>query len=216
MPETYAQKRERWQKLANELPHNLGSRISLRNVPIVAALSSSAQNTLAAALDGGLPTRQVSKAAQVLKETPDIDTQTLLARLKADTVKRTADTDSRLTDTNPRHVGDLPDTQLRVSAAPPIQTDTLSNLADLLQICFPEMVRASAEALAKSPSMEAIYHLLAASQVCFGDVEMRSDVTVIVLAGLIQQLAAKLDEVIVTHPNYQRALQNSGVQWKRK
>ena len=43
-----------------------------------------------------------------------------------------------------------------------------------------------------------------------------SDVTVIVLAGLIQQLTAELDEVITAHPNYQRALQNSGVQWIRK
>jgi hypothetical protein len=75
------------------------------------------------------------------------------------------------------------------------------------------MVRASAEALAKSPSMAPLGHLLAASQICLDTPENRSDVTVIVLAGLLQQLTTELNALIETHPNYQRALQTSGVQW---
>jgi hypothetical protein len=61
--------------------------------------------------------------------------------------------------------------------------------------------------------MASLGHLLAASQVCLNNPENRSDVTVIVLAGLLQQLSTELDQLILSHPNYQRALQTSGVQW---
>ena len=225
MPETYAQKRQRWQKLARELPRQLGERIALRNVPVVAALPAAAQTTLATALDQGLAVRQVNKAIQVLKVQPEISADALLTQLDADTGARLADTDSLVTDTvirhaTPstdtvsRHFSDPLDTPIRVSAPAPIQSDTLSALADLLQTCFPDMVRASAEALAKSPSMEPIQHLLAASRACFDNPALRSDVTVIVLAGLLQQLTAELNHLIANHPNYQRALQTSGVNWK--
>jgi hypothetical protein len=199
MPETYAQKRQRWQKLAAELPHNLGERVALRNIPAVAALPSGAQETLAAALDQGLASRQVKKAIQVLKTVPEIQPERLLEQLESAT--------------EPRHALEKPATENHVATSQPIQTATLSALADLLQSCFPDMVRASAEALAKSPSMAPLSRLLAASQVCLNNPENRSDVTVIVLAGLLQQLSTELDQLILSHPNYQRALQTSGVRW---
>ncbi|MBN1666409.1 MAG: hypothetical protein JW862_04955 [Anaerolineales bacterium] len=207
MPETYTQKRQRWQKLASELPHNLGERIALRTVPAVAALPEATKTTLATALDQGLAARQASKAVEILKAHPDLPVEDLLGQLDADTKVKKAETVSR-------HVEAQSDTPFSVWAPTSIQFDTLSALADLLQTCFPDMVRASAEALAKSPSMKPIQHLLVASRGCFDNPVMRSDVTVIVLAGLLQQITAELNDLIATHPNYQRALQTSGVDWK--
>jgi len=98
----------------------------------------------------------------------------------------------------------------------PIQTDALSTLTDLLQTCFPDMGQAPAEALAKAPNMAPIRGLLSASQACLDNPASRSDIHIIVLAGLLHKLNRQLNDLINTNLSYQRALQNSGVKWNKR
>jgi hypothetical protein len=216
MPETYAHKKARWQQQAATLPHNLGKRISLRNVSLVAALEIDTQKTLADALDQGVSVRQVRKATRILKRLPALSVSDLLAMLGTDTPATwptqslsQTDLDSHLNSTN----SDIKTSRL---SDPLIQADTLSALTDLLQFCFPDMGRTPAEALAKTPNMELVRGLLSTSQACFDPAASRSDIHIIVLAGLIQKLTGQLDNLITTNPGYPRALQNSGVEWRKR
>ncbi len=223
MPESYAQKKARWQQQAAALPHNLGERISLRNVSFVVTLEGAAQQTLAEALDQGLPVRQVRNAIGILKNEPALSVSELLRMLATDTPNRSGfETPIKLpiqmkpqSDPDSRQNLSTPDTSNLDQPDSPTQTDTLSALTDLLQTCFPDMGKAPAEALAKAPNMAAVRGLLSASQVCLADPAFRSDIHIIVLAGLIQKLTHQIDVLITTHPSYQRALQNSGVDWKK-
>ena len=217
MPETYTQKKARWQQQAAALPHDLGKRISLRNVSLVAALEAAAQQTLAKSLDQGLPVRQVRRAARRLKSQPALSVSELLAMLSTDSPDTLAAMPIQMehqTDPDFRSNSIPSDTQVSGLADPPIQTDTLSALTDLLQTCFPDMGHAPAEAMAKAPNMAAVRGFISASQTCLDDPAARSDIHIIVLAGIIQKLTHQLDTLITTNPSFQRALQNSGVRWK--
>ncbi len=221
MPETYAQKKARWQQQAATLPHNLGERISLRNVSLVAALEAVAQQTLAKSLDQGLPTRQVRRATRILKSEPAMSVSDLLTILGTDTPNRSISDTYEVelthaclqTDTDSRSNMSASDTQVSELPNSSLHSDTLSALTDLLQTCFPEMGSAPADAMAKAPNMALIRELLSASQSCLADPASRSDIHIIVLAGLLQKLTHQIDALITTNPSYQRGLQNSGIRW---
>jgi len=177
---------------------------------------------LAEALDQGLPVRRVRRTARTLKRQPDLSVADLLAMLHTDTPNRYRPDPLAVlpiqmesqTDTDSRQKISAPDTQVPDLPDPPIQTDTLSALTDLLQVCFPDMGDAPAEALAKAPNMAPVRKLLFASQICLNDPASRSDIHMIILVGLIQKFTHQLDTLITTNPSYLRALQNSGVRWK--
>lgn len=75
MSETYAAKRERWQRLSESLPEGLRGQVSLRNVEAVAGLPPAAQTRLAEALRAGL--KRLPQAVAQLR----IDPNTPLADL---------------------------------------------------------------------------------------------------------------------------------------
>ena len=112
MTETYASKRERWQKLLNALPENLRGHISLRNVESVSALSPRAQGTLAQAIQSGL--KRLPRAIELLENAPNLTISELLEKVSAVREPQGGTTS-------------LPD------------ADTSRRLADLVQFCYPDM-----------------------------------------------------------------------------
>src|SRR5512133_2098776 len=114
MSETYASKRERWQRLLEALPGSLRGHISLRNIEAVSALPSQAQETLANAIQAGL--KRLPGAIAILESSPDISVSELL--------EQASEPKSRL---------------LERAAITPANPDTLHQLADLVQFCYPDM-----------------------------------------------------------------------------
>ena len=76
MSETYAAKRERWQRLSESLPEGLRGQVSLRNVETVAGLSPAAQTRLAEALQAGL--KRLPQAVMQLRINPNTPLADLL------------------------------------------------------------------------------------------------------------------------------------------
>lgn len=76
MSETYQSKRERWQRLLNNLPEGLREHVSLRNVEAVASLPTSAQERLMEAINAGL--KRLPSAIEQLKRDPNTPIGVLL------------------------------------------------------------------------------------------------------------------------------------------
>ncbi len=123
MSETYQSKRERWQRMQEALPADLRPHVSLRNVEAVSALSPKAQARLAEAIRAGL--KRLPRAIEQLKENADTPLAELL---------------------NPTQVAD---TQPKMELSKNIKEE----LADLVQACYPDMPRVSAEALTEAEAM---------------------------------------------------------------
>jgi len=123
MSETYQSKRERWQRMLETLPENLREHVSLRNAEAVASLTAPAQERLAEAIQAGL--KRLPRAVEQLKIDPETSVDDLL--------KPPAQTVTQSLETSPQFPASLK-----------------KELADLIQLCFPEMNRLSVEALTEA------------------------------------------------------------------
>lgn len=184
MSETYHSKRERWQRLLATLPAALREHVSLRNVEAVAALPVPAQQRLAEAITAGL--RRLPSAVEQLKINPETPVAELLH----------------------------PPARPIVEQPPESSFHIQQELTDLFQLCFPDMPRISAEALANSEVMEiaratAQVHgrLLASTNLC-------TDFMVMILYGLIRQTLERLEEHIDQTPSLRQAFEQSSLPWK--
>ena len=74
--ETYQSKRERWQRMRDNLPAGLRPHVSLRNVEAVAGLPPQAQTRLIEAIQAGL--KRLPRAIEQLKGNPDTSESELL------------------------------------------------------------------------------------------------------------------------------------------
>lgn len=116
MSESYQSKQERRQRLLESLPEGLRPHVSVRNIEAVAALSPQAQTRLLEAVQAGL--KRLPRAIEQLRANPETS------------------------------VADLLDPPAQPEAELPAQNATSigQDVADLIQECFPDMPRVSAEA----------------------------------------------------------------------
>jgi len=186
MSETYQSKRERWQRLLESLPAGLRGHVSLRNVEAVAALPAQAQGRLAEAIQSGL--KRLPRAVEQLRLDPNTSVRDLL-NPPAHSI-----TASSPTSDFPQHIN--------------------HELADLIQSCFPDMPRMSAEALANSDVMDTARSTAHMFHLVFESNHLRTDFVVLVLYGLMRQSLEHLEEVIGQTPALQQAFHQSPMPWK--
>lgn len=184
MSETYQSKRERWQRLLESLPAGLRGHISLRSVEAVVALPAQAQGQLAEAIQSGL--KRLLRAIEQLRVDPNTSVRDLL-NPPAKSI-----TASSPTSDFPQHIH--------------------RELADLIQSCFPDMPRMSAEALANSDVMDAARSTAHMFHLVFQSNHLRTDF--VVLYGLMRQSLEHLEEVIGQTPALQQAFHQSPMPWK--
>lgn len=187
MSETYQSKRERWQRLLESLPEGLRGHVSLRNVEAVAALTPQAQERLAEAMQAGL--KRIPRAVEQLRSNPNTS------------------------------VADLLDPPVQPNTVPaiPIQNNLQNiqgQLADLIQACFPDMPRISAEALANSEVMDVARTVAQAHEQLFKSNHVRTDFVMMVLYSLMRQMLERLEEVIEENPALRQAFDQSPLLWK--
>ena len=189
MSETYQSKRERWQRMKEALPTDLRPHVSLRNVEAVSALSPKAQARLAEAIRAGL--KRLPRAIEQLRENAD----TPLAEL-------------------------LDPTQIAVTQ-PQVEFSTKiqSELADLVQTCYPDMPRVSAEALAEAEAMQVTGQVAEAFGAMFASRHLKADFVLVVLYALISQSLDCLETLIADTPAAQQVLAQSDLhhiptQWR--
>jgi hypothetical protein len=186
MSETYQSKRERRQRLLSSLPAGLREHVSLRNVQAVAALPQPAQERLAEAIRGGL--KRLPRAIHQLKRDPHV----AIADLLHPPVLLTAES----------------------ASASPASTHIQKELADLIQTCFPDMPRVSAEALAHSDVLDLARNTAHLFQQVLRSDHLRTDFVMLVLYGLMRRSVEQLEEVIGQTPALQQAFHQSPTPWK--
>ena len=184
MSETYRSKRERWQRLLETLPAGLREHVSLRNVEAVATLPPQAQQRLAEAIAAGL--KRLPQAVERLKANPDAAISELLH----------------------------PFAQLIVESSYKPTQQTHKELADLFQLCFPDMPRISAEALANSDVLEIARTTAHAHSQLLESNYLKTDFVMMVLYGLMRQTLERLEEVIEQTPTLRQAFDQSSLPWK--
>lgn len=186
MSETYQSKRERWQRMLEALPVGLQKHISLRNVEAVAGLTPEAQERLTEAIQAGL--KRIPRAVEQLKERPNTSVADLLNPPALEIEAPLAESDI------PEHVR--------------------RELTELIQICFPDMPRVSAEALSTSDVMEIVRRAAQAQKHLLTARTLKTDFVMMVAYGLIRQSLERLEEIITTTPALRQAFNQSPIPWK--
>ncbi|NJC97471.1 MAG: hypothetical protein FIB03_14235 [Anaerolineae bacterium] len=185
MSETYQSKRERRQRLFESLPNELREHVSQRNVEAVAALPAEAQARLTEAIQAGL--KRLPRAIEQLK----IDPQTPIPDL--------------LNPSSP--------------VASPVHGSESSQhirneLADLIQLSFPDMNRLSAEALTEADVLDVARQTLQTHHQVFRSRHLRTDFVMVILYGLMRGSLEQLEEIIRETPALRQAITQSPLPWK--
>ena len=84
----------------------------------------------------------------------------------------------------------------------------------MIQLCFPEMTRVSAEALVEADVMEITRQTLQAHHQVFESNHLRTDFVMVILYGLIRQTLERLEEIIQVTPALRQAITQSPLPWK--
>jgi hypothetical protein len=183
MTENYASKRERWQKLLDALPESLRGHISLRNVEAVSALSPQAQGTLAQAIQAGL--KRLPRAIELLGKAPELTVPELLEKVSAGQ--------------EPAEIAIVPD------------ADTQRRLADLIQFCYPDMPRVSAEALSQAEALSGILQIVSAHESVFASPHLNSDFVLVIFHACLKQALERLDGKLAENPAFQQAISQNNL-----
>jgi len=187
MSESYQSKRERRRRLFESLPDELREHVSLRNVEAVAALTPEAQSRLAEAIQAGL--KRLPSAIEQLK----IDPQTPVPDLLKPPVQATRE----------------------ILKIPPQFPDLLKKeLSDMIQLCFPNMNRLSAEALTEAEVLEVARQTLQAHHQLFQSKHLKTDFVMVILYGLMRGSLERLEEIIQETPALRQAITQSPLPWK--
>jgi hypothetical protein len=191
MSETYQSKRERRQRILAALPAELRPHVSLRNVEAVNALTPRAQIRLTEAVQAGL--KRLPRAIEQLKANPDTPLSELV-----DTVQTTT-----------------PQTQ----AQEKLSEELLGELADLIQACYPDMPRLSAEALVEAESMQVAGEVAQAFGAMFSSKHLKADFVLVTMYALVAGALEHLETLIAESPAAQGVLAQSDLskiptQWR--
>jgi hypothetical protein len=190
MPIPYAERRRRRQQLSEQLPPALQGRIALRNLEAVTKLPPKAQQTLAGALDLGIG---APAAIRYLLENFDATLDEVIQKCRKTTYERDRKTK--------RRIETLTDTH------------DVAELAEILQFCFPDMPRITAEAMAGTELLSGVLGILRAERECFGSRHIESEFVVVALCGLMLKTLERINQILLERPIYRQALQQSGVEW---
>jgi len=185
MSETYQSKQERRQRLLESLPVGLRPHVSVRNIEAVAALSTQAQARLLEAIQAGL--KRLPRAIDQLRVDPDTS------------------------------VADLLNPPSRPVAELFIQTDSSTvqqEVADLIQQCFPDMPRVSAEALADAEVMQSVRIVAQTHQQLFKSNHIKTDFVMLTLYGLMRQTLEQMEELIEDTPALRQVFEQGNLPWK--
>ena len=193
MSETYQSKRERWQRMQAELPAGLRPHVSLRNVEAVAGLPPQAQTRLIEAIQAGL--KRLPRAIEQLKANPDTPVSELLNPAQAATFSTQA--------------------VAQAERSPEIR----SELADLVQACYPDMPRLSAEALVEAEAMQVAGGVAQALDDLFNSEHLKADFVLVTLYALVAGALERLETLIADTPAAQKVLAQSDLshlstQWR--
>ncbi len=169
MSEMYQSKRERWNRLRENLPPGLREHVSLRNVEGVAGLPPEAQARLAQAIQAGL--KRLPGAIEQLRRDPDTPVVTLLEPQPA---------------ASPQ--------------LPAASAEFRKELADLIQACYPDMPRLSAEALAEAEALRVVGEVAEALQGLFASSHLQVDFVLAVAYALLERAVARLATLIAGTP----------------
>lgn len=181
MSETYQAKRKRWKRLQAELPDNLRPHISLRNVEAVSKLAPEVQARLTEAIEAGL--KSLPQAIQALQKNPALSASDLLGTAPAAVKEETV--------------------ELELSA------EVREELADLIQLCYPDMPRLSADALTEAEAMQVVGGLTGSLLQVFASPHIKSDFVMVVLYALLRDAQERVDALIDDTPAAQSALSQS-------
>ncbi len=193
MSETYQSKRERWQRMQEALPADLRPHVSLRNVEAVAGLSPQAQTRLTEAIQAGL--KRLPRAIEQLKANPDTPVSELL---------------------NPAQTATSP-TQAQPQSE--LSQKIRNELADLVQACYPDMPRLSAEALVEAEAMQVAGEVAQALVNLFNSEHLKADFVLVTLYALVAGTLERLETLIAESPAAQGVLaqsdlSNISTQWR--
>jgi len=191
MSETYQSKRERRQRILAALPAELRPHVSLRNVEAVNTLTPQAQTRLTEAVQAGL--KRLPHAIEQLKANPDTPLSELVDTVQAAT----------------------PQTQ----AQEELPKEILGELADLIQACYPDMPRLSAEALVEAEAMQVAGEVAQALGNLFNSEHLKADFVLVTLYALIASTLERLETQIAESPAAQGVLaqsdlSNISTQWR--
>ena len=185
MSETYQSKQERRQRLLESLPVELRPHVSVRNIEAVAALSTQAQSRLLEAIQSGL--KRLPRAIEQLRADPETSVADLL---------------------NPPV---QPEVKLTAQYVSPALKQTMT---DMIQLCFPDMPRVSAEALAEADVLESARTLAQAHQELFDSHHLKTDFVMLTVYGLMRHTLEGLEELIENTPALRQAFNQSDLPWK--
>lgn len=113
-----------------------------------------------------------------------------------------------------------PNTPVAELLEPPAQPvrletkDASSELADLLQACFPDLPRVSAQALAESEVMDVVRQTTHIHHAIFQSEHLHTDFVLMVLYGLMRQTLERLEGEIDSVPALRQAFERSSLPWK--
>jgi len=186
MSETYQSKRERRQRMLENLPVGLREHVSLRNVEAVAALSPQAQMRLLEAIQAGLT--RVPRAIEQLRADPETSVAVLL---------------------------DPPAPVEAIVPIQSDPSSISKDVADQIQECFPDMPRVSAEALADADVMQIVRSVAEAHQHVFQSNHIKTDFVMLALYGLMHQSLNKLEEIIDETPALRQAFEQIS-EWRKE
>jgi len=187
MSENYASKRERWQRLLDALPENLRGHISLRNVEAVSALSPEAQGTLAQAIQAGL--KRLPRAIELLGKAPELTVSELLGKVEqANPIQEPA-----------------------VESAADFNPDAYRRLADLVQFCYPDMPRVSAEALGQADALSGVLQVVSALESLFASPHLNSDFVLVVFHACLKQALERLEDKLAENPAFGQAISKNNL-----
>lgn len=184
MSETYQSKRERRQRLLESLPAGLREQVSLRIAEAVAALTPQAQERLLEAIQSGL--KRLPRAVEQLRVNPDTPVADLLNPPAQVVIESPSE--------SPEHIQE--------------------ELADLIQLCFPDMPRISAVALASAGAMDIACQTAQAHRNLLQSSYLRTDFVMVVLYALICQTLEHLEEIISDTPALRQTFHQSALPWK--
>ena len=97
---------------------------------------------------------------------------------------------------------------------PQISQPVKDELAGLVQLCFPDMPRVSAEALVEADVMDIALQTAHVHQLLFQSDHLRTDFVLLVVYGLMRGSLEHLEEMIKQAPAIQQALLQSDLPWK--
>lgn len=81
-----------------------------------------------------------------------------------------------------------------------LSSDLRKELADLIQSCYPDMPRLSADALAQAEAMQIVRDLARTVHHVFASPHLKADFVLVVLYAMMRQVMERLEEVISNTP----------------